>query len=81
MSLNVRKCKVMHITRSRSRVNCSYFMDLEALEVVKQHKYLGMTISSDLPELLGFLDLLGVQFAPKILFLLFCYLRLFVDQS
>ena len=48
MSLNAKKCKTMHITRSRRPIDCSYFLGNNHLELVNQFKYLGVTISNDL---------------------------------
>ena len=49
MRFNWSKCYSMHITRSRSQVITTYFLNnRQALEVADSHPYLGVIISSDL---------------------------------
>ena len=48
MSLNISKCKLMHITRSRKLIDTNYVISGQPLEAVKCYKYLGFIVSCDL---------------------------------
>ena len=48
MSLNVKKCKLMTITRSKSPPRPLYTIGSDTLEIVNNYKCLGVTITSDL---------------------------------
>ena len=48
MSLNVNKCKLMTITRSKSPPRPLYTIGSDTLEIFNNYKYLGVTITSDL---------------------------------
>ena len=48
MSLNISKCKLMHITRSRKLIDTKYVISGQPLEAVKCYKYLGFIVSCDL---------------------------------
>ena len=48
MSLNVKKCKLMTITRSKSPPRPLYAIGSDTLEIVNNYKYLGVAITSDL---------------------------------
>lgn len=48
MSLNVKKCAQMTITRKRDPLEFSYKLNNTALQTVHQFKYLGVTITSNL---------------------------------
>ena len=45
MSLNVKKCKLMTITRSKSPPRPLYTIGSDTLEIVNNYKYLGVTIT------------------------------------
>ena len=48
MFFNVKKCNVMHITRSRSPITKFYTLGGQILEQVNQTKYLGVMLSDEL---------------------------------
>ena len=48
MSLNISKCNIMHITRSRKLIDTNYVISGQPLEAVKYYKYLGFIVSCDL---------------------------------
>ena len=49
MQLNSDKCKIMHVTRSRSQIPTTYLLQgSHPLEVVDSYKYLGVIFSKDL---------------------------------
>ena len=48
MSLNVKKCKLMTVTRSKHPFQPIYKIGSDTLEIVNSYKYLGIIISSDL---------------------------------
>ena len=48
MRFNCSKCYSMHLTRNKSAVVTTYFLNGQALERTDAHPYLGVTISSDL---------------------------------
>ena len=48
MSLNISKCKLMHITRSRKLIDTNYVISGQPLEAVKCYTYLGFIVSCDL---------------------------------
>lgn len=45
---NTEKCKVMHVTRKRNPYIYKYYMYGKLLEVIKEEKYLGVTINDSL---------------------------------
>ena len=48
MRFNCSKCYSMHLTRNKSPVVTTYFLNGQSLERTDAHPYLGVTISSDL---------------------------------
>ena len=48
MDFNPSKCQVLHISRSKHPIKCSYTLHGQTLEVVDHAKYLGVDISSNL---------------------------------
>ena len=48
MNLNLEKCNIMSLTRSKSELDLKYNMSGEFLGVVSCHKYLGILIQDDL---------------------------------
>ena len=48
MNLNLEKCNILSITRSKSELDINYNMSGESLGVVSCHKYLGILIQDDL---------------------------------
>ena len=49
MQFNTDKCEVMRITNKRNPLICKYYIHNTQLPSVKDAKYLGVTVSSDLP--------------------------------
>ena len=47
MAFNVKKCKVMRLSRKRQPFVSSYFLDNSLLEEVKEFKDLGVTITDN----------------------------------
>ena len=48
MSLNLDKCNVMSVIRSKSESSTRYSISGKPLEIVSCHKYLGIFIQNDL---------------------------------
>ena len=48
MNLNLEKCNIMSLTRSKSELDIKYYMSGKSLGVVSCHKYLGILIQDDL---------------------------------
>ena len=47
MSFHPDKCTVMHISRSRTKIETDYYLHGQKLEIVKSAKYLGVTLQDD----------------------------------